>query len=69
MRSGYGTAGKTVEVALRSVSSCWRQKLRYHVVSNPIMQVVYAALWAIPVTWALVKWLRAEELAFEVTPK
>lgn len=47
----------------------WRQRLRYHVVSNPIMQVVYAALWAIPVTLALVRWLRSEELAFEVTPK
>ena len=45
------------------------QKLRYHLVSNPIMQVVYAALWAIPVTWALVKWVRSEELSFDVTPK
>jgi cellulose synthase/poly-beta-1,6-N-acetylglucosamine synthase-like glycosyltransferase len=47
----------------------WRQKLRYHVVSNPIMQIVYAALWAIPVAWALLRWLRAEELTFDVTPK
>jgi len=61
---------RTYEATARAVPlDGWREKIKYHVVSNPITQVVYAALWSIPVTLAAVRWLRSEEGTFEVTPK
>ncbi len=46
-----------------------RQKLRFFLVSNPLTQAVYAALWAVPIALAIWDHLSGKVPTFEVTPK
>ncbi len=46
-----------------------RQKVVYYLLSNPLTQVLYASIWAVPILLALRRTLRGQRPTFEVTPK
>lgn len=46
-----------------------REKIAFYVRSNPLTQIVYATLWVIPITGALLDTVRRKVPVFEVTPK
>ncbi|SEH43117.1 Glycosyltransferase, catalytic subunit of cellulose synthase and poly-beta-1,6-N-acetylglucosamine synthase [Halopenitus malekzadehii] len=62
-RRTYAATRRAVRLETR------RQKARFYLISNPITQAIYAALWAVPIASAVWGTLRGATPDFEVTPK
>ncbi len=62
-RRTYAATRRAVPLATR------RAKVRFYLLSNPITQAIYAALWAVPIASAVWGTLRGVAPTFEVTPK
>lgn len=59
----YGATREGVRFADR------RERYRFYLLSNPLAQALYAALWAIPISLAIADVVRGREATFIVTPK
>lgn len=64
----YTVQGYRAWGSLDLVHGNWA-RLKFHLFSNAITQMVYATFWVVPIVMAIVDLLRGERTTFEVTPK